>query len=260
MLLKMKYNQLKISLCFVLILFLPALCLADDMQSTFEKGNSFYGKNHYKEAITAYTQIINSGSYSAPVFFNLGNAYYKDGDLPSALLYYEKAHRLSPGDDDINFNIRFANSKTTDKIDEAPEFFLSKWWKGFMLAISANALAIIAILLILSGSGTLILYFFSSSFTIKKVSFFAALTLFFLGIFSVFVAGSQVSYFNDNKQAIIFTSVVNVKGSPAEQAATLFVLHDGTKVNISDNGNGWLKIKLANGNEGWLKLGDVKEI
>jgi tetratricopeptide (TPR) repeat protein len=260
MLLKMKYNQLKISLCFVVMLLLPALCFADDMQSAFEKGNSFYNKNHYKEAISAYTQIINSGNYSAPVYFNLGNAYYKDGDLPSALLYYEKAHRLSPGDDDINFNIRFANARTTDKIDDAPEFFLSKWWKGFMLAISANALAIIAIVLILLGSGTLILYFFSSSFSVKKVSFFVALVLFFLGIFAVSIAGSQVSYFNDNKQAIIFTSVVNVKSSPAQKAATLFVLHDGTKVNISDNSNGWLKIKLANGNEGWLKLADVKEI
>lgn len=260
MLLKMKYNQPKISLCFVVMLFLPALCLADDAQSAFEKGNSFYSKNHYKEAITTYTQIVNSGDYSALVYFNLGNAYYKDGDLPSALLYYEKAHRLSPGDDDINFNIRFANAKTTDKIDEAPEFFLSKWWKGFILAISANALAIIAIVLILFGSGTLILYFFSNSFIIKKVSFFASLVLFFLGIFAVSIAGSQVSYFNDNKQAIIFTSVVNIKGSPAEKAVTLFVLHDGTKVTISDNNNGWLKIKLANGNEGWLKSTDVKEI
>jgi len=260
MLLKMKYNQFKILLCFLAMLFLPTLCFANDMQSVFQKGNGFYNKNHYKEAIATYNQIINAGYYSAPVYFNLGNAYYKDGDLPSALLYYEKAHRLSPGDDDINFNIRFANAKTTDKIEEAPEFFLSKWWKGFILAMSADALAIIAIMLVLLGSGALILYFFSTSFSIKKFSFFGSLVLFFLGIFGVFIVGSQVSYFDNNKQAIIFTSVVNVKGSPAEQAATLFVLHDGTKINISDNSNGWLKIKLANGNEGWLKLTDVKEI
>jgi SH3-like domain-containing protein len=106
----------------------------------------------------------------------------------------------------------------------------------------------------------LILYFFSISGSVKKLSFFSAVVFFFLGIVSIIIGGSQVSYFNSNKQAIVFTSSVNVKGSPADKASTVFVLHDGTKVNILDNINGWLRIKLANGNEGWLKPADVKEI
>ena len=261
MLLKMKFDQFKIWLCFIMMLGLPLLSFGDNgTQTLFEKANTCYSKNKYKESIDAYSQLLKSGEQSANVYFNLGNAYYKEGDIASALLYYEKAHKLSPGDEDINFNIRFANARTTDKIDEAPEFFLSKWWRGVVLAVSADTLGVWAIILFLIGSGLLILYFFSVSGPVKKASFFSALALFFLGIVVIFIGGSQVSYFKGNKQGIVFTSSVNVKGSPADQATTVFVLHDGTKVNVLDNANGWLRIKLANGNEGWLKPSDIKEI
>ena len=261
MLLKMKFDLFKIGLCFIMMLGLPALSFGDDgTQALFEKANNYYSKNKYKEAISGYNQLLKLGESSAVVYYNLGNAFYRDGDIASALLYYEKAHKLSPGDEDINFNIRFANVRTTDKIDEAPELFLSKWWKGVILAISADTLGIVGIVLFLFGSGLLVFYFFSVSGSIKKLSFFSALTLFFLGIVSIVIGGSQVSYFNSNKQAIVFISSVNVKGSPTDQATTVFVLHDGTKVNVLDNANGWLKIRLANGNEGWLKPSDIKEI
>jgi tetratricopeptide (TPR) repeat protein len=261
MLLKMKFDLFKIGLCFVMMLGLPALSFGDDgTQALFEKANNYYSKNKYKEAVSTYNQLLKSGESSAIVYYNLGNAFYKDGDIASALLYYEKAHKLSPGDEDINFNIRFANARTTDKIDEAPELFLSKWWRGVILAVSADTLGIVAIVLFLFGSGLLVFYFFSVSGSIKKFSFFSGLALFFLGIVSIIIGGSQVGYFNSNKQAIVFTSSVSVKGSPADKANTVFVIHDGTKVNVLDNANGWLRIKLANGNEGWLKPSDVKEI
>jgi tetratricopeptide (TPR) repeat protein len=240
----------------ILIFMLPALCFGDDGL----KGDALYARGNYKEAVKSYQSVISEGYQSAALFYNLGNAYFKSGDIASALLYYEKAHLLSPGDEDINFNIRFANTKTTDKIDEAPEFFLTKWWSGFILAISADSLAILAVVLMLLASALLIVYFFSKHGTLKKISFFSVLGVFVLGLFSVFIAHSQVSYFNDNKQAIIFSTVANVKSGPAGQSATLFVLHDGTKVDIKETTGDWIKIKLANGNEGWLKVTDLKEI
>jgi tetratricopeptide (TPR) repeat protein len=240
----------------MMVVVLPTLCFGDDTLA----GDAYYAKGQYKEAVSSYQSVVDEGYQSAGLFYNLGNAYYKSGEIASALLYYEKAHLLSPGDEDINFNIRFANSKTVDKIDEAPEFFLTKWWNKIVLSMSANTLAIAAIFLVLSGSVLLILYFFNTNRKIKKISFFSAIALFLTGIFAVFMAQSQVSYFKDNKQAIIFASVANVKSSPTGQAATLFVLHDGTKVNVKETNGDWIKIKLANGNEGWLKTNDIKEI
>jgi tetratricopeptide (TPR) repeat protein len=257
----MKFNRLKKTIYILIALVLPLLSFgSDNTQALFEKGNAYYAKSQYKEAMATYQQILDAGYQSATVYFNMGNAGYKNGDIPTALLYYEKAHKLSPGNDDINFNIRLANSKITDKIDEVPEFFLSKWWKGFIFSFSADALAIISVVLVLVASVMLILYFFANSVSVKKSSFYASITIFFLGFITIFIAGSQVSYFDAHKQAIIFSGSVNVKSGPGEQLGTLFILHDGTKVNVLDNSNGWMKIKLANGNEGWIKLSAAKEI
>ncbi len=257
----MKFNMLKRILYLFIGFVIPSLCFGNDKeQALFASGNSDYNKGHYKEALIKYQQLLSDGYQSAALYFNMGNASYKNDDIPAALLYYGKAHKLSPGDEDINFNIRFVNLKTTDKIDESPEFFLARWWKGFVLAFSINALAILSILFVFLGSGVLVLYFFTGSVTVKKVSFFGAIALFVIGVFTFVIAGLQESYFNGHKEAIIFSNSVNVKSGPVEKTATLFVIHDGTKVNVLDDSNGWIKIKLANGNEGWIKAADVKEI
>jgi tetratricopeptide (TPR) repeat protein len=261
MILKIKFNMLKRVLYILIAFVIPAVCFgADNMQALFASGNSSYNKGQYKEALADYQKVLNEGYESAALYFNIGNASYKTGDMPSALLYYGKAHKLSPGDEDINFNIRFVNMKTTDKVDEAPEFFLVKWWKGFVLGVSAKVLGWISVLLVLLASGVLILYFFTTSIAIKKSSFYSAVILLILGALAICMGGMQVSYFKGNREAIIFNSSVTVKSGPVEKAGSLFVIHDGTKVNVLDDSNGWMKIKLANGSEGWIKATDAKEI
>lgn len=252
---------MKRALYILLAIVIPSLSFgAGQVQALFAAGNASYNKGQYKDALDSYKKIVDEGYESAPLYFNMGNASYKNGDIPSALLYYGKAHRISPGDEDINFNIKYVNLKTTDKIDEAPEFFVTKWWRGFILAISANALAWISVLLVLAGSVMLIWYFFTASVTIKKTSFYSAISFFALGLIAVFMAGMQLSYFSSHREAIVFSGTVNVNSSPVEKAKPLFVIHEGTKLDILDDSNGWLKIKLANGSEGWLKSRDVREI
>jgi tetratricopeptide (TPR) repeat protein len=256
----MKCSMLK-RLFYLLVIVFPLLSFGnDDAAMLFKKANDLYAKSQYKEALNTYQQIIDDDHQSAAVFFNMGNAAYKTGDIPSALLYYEKAHKLSPGDEDINFNLKYANLKTTDKIDAAPEFFLSRWWRTFILSISAKVLSVWSILFVLAASGALALYFFANSVSVKKASFYGALALFFVGGLSIFMANRQLSYFDDHKQAIVFSNSVNVKSGPVDKSGTLFVIHEGTKVNIMDSNNGWMKVSLANGNEGWIKTTDVKEI
>jgi tetratricopeptide (TPR) repeat protein len=242
-------------------LVLPLLSFGtDDAHTLFEKGNTYYAKAQYKEAVNTYQEIVDEGYQSAAVYFNMGNASYKNGDIPSALLFYEKAHKLAPGDDDINFNIRFVNSKTTDKVDAVPEFFLNRWWQAVMLNFSINELSVMSIVFILLGSVILAGYFFASSIALKKFSFYASLLFFFLFALTFFIAGRQTSYFENHRQAIIFSNSVNVKNGPVDKSNTLFVIHDGTKVNVLDNSNDWMKIGLPNGNVGWIKVSDAKEI
>ena len=258
--LKTSYNPLKHCLGVLLLLSLPLFSWSNDYSTTYKQANEQYKKGQYQEAIKLYSQILGGGYQSEAVYFNLGNAYFKSGDVPSALLYYEKAHKLAPGDDDVNFNIYFANSKTTDKVEPAPEFFVTQWWHSIILFFSLGTLSVLSILCFIVGSGLLVVYLFINAVTLKKMSFFAGITLLFLGLVFIFISNRQEHYFNDHHQAIIFSGSVNVRSGPGDQAATLFVLHDGTKVSILDTNNGWIKVQLANGNEGWIEQSDTKEI
>jgi tetratricopeptide (TPR) repeat protein len=257
----MKFDMLKRWFYLMIILVLPMLSFGGDgTNALFSKGNALYAKGQYKEALASYQQLIDQGYQSAAVYFNMGNASYKNDDIASAVLYYEKAHKLAPGDDDINYNLKYVNLKTTDKIEEVPEFFVTRWWRGFILSFSTQALAIWSIIFVLLGSAILALYFFAGSVSAKRASFYGYILFFFMGALTIFVADRQLSYFQDHREAVVFSASVNVKSGPVEQSNTLFVIHDGTKVNVLDNTGGWTKISLANGNEGWIKQGDVKEI
>lgn len=258
---KMRFSSLKRIAYLLTLLVLPLLSFGNDQSTTlFAKANASYAKSQYKEALSLYQKILKGGEQSAVLYYNMGNASYKLGDLPSALLYYEKAHRLQPNDEDIKVNIRIASSKTTDKIEEVPEFFLTRWWYSFILGLSVHALNAMSIVFLLFGSAFLILYFFAGTPVVKRAGFYAAMLFFVVGLFVVFITGSQVHYFEDHRQAIIFSSPVNVKSAPSDQAKLLFVVHDGTKVNILETKGDWLKISLLNGNEGWIRQSESKEI
>ncbi|RKR84944.1 SH3 domain-containing protein [Mucilaginibacter gracilis] len=245
----------------LLLLALPLISLANsETDALFAKANNQYSKAKYKDAVQTYQSILSNGYQSAAVYFNLGNAYYKLGDIPSALLYYEKAHKLNPGDDDINFNIQLTTLKTTDKIDAAPDLFLTKWWQAFVLCCSVTTLGWLSVLFFIAGFGVLIVYLFAATVSLKRGTFYTSMALLFLGLLSILMAANQVHYFTSHQQAIVFSNSVTVKSEPEKAAKTLFVIHEGTKVDVLENTNGWLRVKLLNGNDGWILPADVKEI
>jgi tetratricopeptide (TPR) repeat protein len=259
--LKIKYNRLQSGLYLLLLLSLPVLSFGSDATTVlFTKGNQQYAKGQYQQAEQSYLQIVNDGYQSAAVYYNLGDVYYKLDDIPSALLYFEKAHKLNPADQDINANIRLARSKTTDKLDQVPEFFVTAWWHSFILSLSASTLGVLSVLLLLAGFAVLIIYIFTHSIGIKKTSFFMGIVLICFGLITIFIANRQVYYFNNHHQAIIFTSSVTAKSSPDSNAKPLFVVHEGTKVDIMQTQDNWIEVELPNGNAGWIAASDVQQI
>jgi tetratricopeptide (TPR) repeat protein len=258
--LKTSYNLIRRGIYLFVLLFLPLFSWSNDYGTHYKKANDQYKNAQYQDAIKSYEQILDAGYKQEMVYFNLGNAYFKLGDIPSALLYYEKAHKLAPGDEDINFNIYFANSKTADKVEPEPVFFVTQWWHSIILFFSIGTLSALSVLSFIVGSGLLILYLFSNVIALKKLAFYTGTLVLISGLLFVFISNRQAHYFNDHQQAIIFSGSVNVRSGPGDQAAALFVLHDGTKVNVLDTNNGWIKIQLANGNEGWIQQSDIKEI
>lgn len=96
---------------------LSALAGPSGLESSWQSANQFYSDGNYEDAVNQYESILNSGYESSELYFNLGNAYFKLNQIPSAILYYEKARKLAPEDEQINFNLSLANSRIVDKME-----------------------------------------------------------------------------------------------------------------------------------------------
>jgi len=229
-------------------------------QTLFGNANELYKKAQYKEAVNLYKQIVEDDYQSAEVFYNMGNAFYKLGDIPSSLLYFEKAHKLNPWDEDIEQNIQLANSKLKVKTDPEPSFFLTDCWYRFILLFSENTLSVFSVFCWIAASTSLIIYLFAPSVSQKKATFYIGIFLFVFGAFCMFITKKQSDYLDEHQHAIVFSNAVNVKSEPANGSKNLFIIHAGLKVAVLQKEQGWFKIKLPNGNQGWIATNDAKEI
>lgn len=222
--------------------------------------NNAYDQGLYDSALNTYNQVINNGIESGEMYYNMGNAYYKNNDVASAILYYEKAKKLLPNDEDILYNLNIANSMIVDKIEKVPELFYYRWWNFFYNALGADAWTIFALVSFSFLIVTIGLFIISRKRQYRKLSFYIGM-LFLVITIATFALASQKYYYNiEHKEAIVFTSSITVKSSPTLNAVDLFVIHEGTKVKIIDKIDNWAEIKIQNGSVGWLPEESLKEI
>jgi tetratricopeptide (TPR) repeat protein len=243
-----------------LFAFVNTIHAEDLTKETFQQGNEAYQSGDYLKAIEYYNQIIDNGYKTPELFYNLGNAYYKLKNIPNAILNYERALKLAPDDEDIQFNIRLANLQTLDKIEPLPKVFYQEWWEslsGWHSSGTWSVLMVIFIWLTFIGlAGFLLLY---SPFK-RKISFFILILSFVFAVLSYIFAETNYAEETSKDSAIIFSESVYVKSSPDAESTDLFILHEGTKVEVLDEVGTWSKIKLANGNVGWLPQNTIEII
>ena len=242
----------------LLIYLLPAY--AGGVDTLYTKANEEYNKELYTNAIDDYLRIIQSGFESPEVYYNLGNAYFKIDDYPSAILYYEKAKKLAPNDEDINFNLKVANTKIVDKIEPLPELFLKRWWKAIYNLFNSTVWSWIAIISFIIFFFLLGFYLLSNKVFVRKASFYTGVLAIFITVLSLILAFEKYQVEHNQKEAIVFTPTLTVKSSPSESSVDLFVIHEGSKVQIIDKVGGWYEIRIASGSVGWLPADAVKEI
>ncbi len=245
---------------FVIIIAASATTFSTPAEEQFKQANDLYQKGEYDKASAIYEEIIDQGYSNAEVYYNLGNAYYKLDKVPDAIINYERARRLNPDDEDIDFNLNIANLKIVDKIKPVPKFFLTEWLIGIRDLWGSRTWAIFAVIFVWVAAIFLSGFILIWSPSVKKLMFSLAIISVILATFS-FVFGWQSSEIEKtHDHAIIFPSSVYVKSSPDENGNDLFILHEGTKVQIMDKVGDWNKIKLADGNVGWLLAETVEVI
>jgi tetratricopeptide (TPR) repeat protein len=228
--------------------------------SLFSKANEAYKKNQFDTAVVLYDSIVKSGFETPELYFNLGNVYFKKKDIANAILNYERARKLSPGDDDINFNLQLSQTMITDKINLLPEFFLTRWWRNFTELYSSDTWARFSISFFIAFLVFTILYLFANRMWLKKISFWIGIILLTVCVLSFSSSWYNKQAYQNRTSAIVMNPSVTIKSSPDENGTELFVIHEGTKVWVTDEVGEWLKIKIADGNNGWLKKVDVEPI
>ena len=221
--------------------------------SVVQAGNLYYVNNDYQKAADSYQLVLDSGYVAAELYFNLGNAYYRMNNYALAILNYERALLLAPSDKDIKFNLQLANAHVVDKIDVIPEFFLKRWILKVIGFTSSNIWAIISMSAFIVFMMLFLIYLFTAKMFLKQFSFYLLILFFVISAACFVFSRSRQQMIMMRNGAIIVAPSVTAKSSPDEYGTNLFILHEGTKVEVVDSIGKWNEIKISNGNKGWVK-------
>ncbi len=236
-----------------IVLFLGVISArSQSLDQLWDEANTAYINADYQAAIATYDSILATGNVSYKIYYNLGNAYFKEGKIGPSILNYNRALRLAPSDQDIKYNLRVANSYVKDKIEHVPEFFLKTWFRALRMSLSSNTWAAISLILLICMLACVLLYLLATKLLLRKSGFYGAITLLLLFIFSVVSASIGRRELTHAEEAIVMSSAAPVKSSPDNSSKDLFVLHEGTKVRVLNSLEEWREISIADGNKGWI--------
>ncbi len=237
-----------------LLVLLSLTALPNDLLVKAEKA---YEQREYKKAIQCYEDLIKEGYVSYKLYYNLGNAYYRNHQLGKAIFNYERAKKLNNDDEDVKTNLNLAYTKTIDKIEVKENFFISAVKTNVLSSFTTTTWAWLSI--VVGALFFVFLYLFIAGHTvvIKRLSFFVSLILLISFFIVYFLGNSAQNAKVQNDFAIITVPETKVFTEPTATSTSKFGLHEGTRVRIVELNADWILIKLENGNEGWLRLNDV---
>lgn len=229
--------------------------------ATKADADSAYIRNDFVAAVELYESILKNDGEAADIYYNLGNSYYKMNNIAKAVLNYERALLLNPGNGDIRFNLELARSKTVDKVTPPSEMFFVTWTQSLINTMSEQAWARTGIIAFILTILTLSLFIFGKRIILKKIGFIAAICFFLITILANLFASEQKAELINHDNAIIMAPSVTVKSTPNESGTDLFILHEGRKVMIKDNTmKEWKEIRLEDGNVGWVPTSVIEII
>jgi len=241
-----------------ILIGLFTVTLTGQETSAFDKATEAYAEEDYQAAIDYYQEILDQGKTSTEVYFNLGNSYFRMDEIGPSIYYYNKALQLSPNDADVKNNLLFAEERTIDLIEEAPKTGWKNFWDSFISIFSFNTWAVVAIICLFIFMAFGAWYYFTVKSGKKRLFFIIASIGLIGGILSVIFAYEQFDTQQSKRYAIVFSEESEVHSEPNHNSQEIFTLHEGTKVKVLDNFNGYSKISLADGTIGWIDEQAIK--
>lgn len=248
---------MKMKFLFVLSLFWSLAAVADvDEQQLFEQANEAYESGEFQTAIQYYDSLTEFGQSTA-LYYNLGNAYFKTNQVAEAILYYERALKLNPNDPDIHYNLQLANERIKDNIEKLPELNIARWWSNFTLSLGVDLWGWLSIGLMIVAMVLMMVFLLAGRRGLRMFGFYTALVLILFSGFSYYQGAQARQMIEANTEAIVLSPRVDVKGAPTNTGINVFVIHEGTKVQVLGEREEWVHIRIASGNEGWILQSDL---
>lgn len=251
-------------LAILLLLALPlsqARAAESYPDSLWNAGVAAYTEGDFASALQDWEDVRATGLMSKELYYNLGNAYFKTGEMAQSILWYERALKLDPSDADIRHNLEYARSLTQDRIEEVPEIFFEQWGHAMCYLLPSNTWAVLCLVFLAAAVAMALLFLLGSTAGRRRVGFFMGIACLLLAFLGWDFAQWQRQEALAQDRAIVMRPVSSVKSSPsAESAKDLFILHEGTRVKILDNVGSYTNIELGDGRQGWIPSGDIEVI
>jgi tetratricopeptide (TPR) repeat protein len=246
-------NSSSIKLLFTFLLLTVGVLLAQDPKTLFHQANQAYQSQEYEKATALYQQILSQGYESKEVYYNLGDCFYRLNQVGQAVLYYEKALKLDPHDEDIRYNLELANLKVIDRIEIPPRLFVFEIWDDLKTFYSLTQLTRLVAILFAITIILVIIWLFIRQYRLRRWLISLAAIAGFLTIFWSCILIMQSQSYMKQREAVVLVPSVTVRSAPDDSSTDVFVLHEGVKVHLDELRAQWVKISLADGKSGWLR-------
>ena len=228
--------------------------------SVAQSGDDYYRMGDYQAAAEAYETTLSEGLTSPELHYNLGGAYYHEGQMGKAILNYERALRLDPSFKDAKENLALANSHTTDHIAVLPKPLFVRWWNNLCTSMLPGGWRVVWLVLFALLGAAIVMLRIGNTVTIRKTSLAAAAATLFLLIVTTALLIGSTRRFNAHSEAIVTQQAVTLKASPDNKSADKMTIHEGTKATITDHLPGWYKITLSDGTVAWCTQEAIERI
>ena len=251
---------------YMAVMLLIALPFAASAQTQYQDSlwnaaNTAYVDGRWMDAVADYELIASMGLESAPLYCNTGDAYFKDGNIPKAILYYERALKIDPSYEDAKYNLELLSNTIQDRIVAVPEFVLKAWARKLCYMMDSDALAVLFLVFLALTLGLALLFVLSPSVAGRRTGFFTGIVTLIIAVACLSFSLWQKKEYMTADDAIVMRPVTSVKSSPSSEVSKdLFILHEGTKVKIIDEVGKWKNIELVDGRQGWLPAEDIEVI
>ncbi len=233
---------------------------AETPDALWDEANTAYLNADYHTAIEVYERILAQGLVSAKLYYNIANAYFKEGNIGKSILFYNRALRLVPGSEDVRYNLAVAEAMTKDKIEEIPEFFAVAWMRSLRHTMGCTSWSILSLVLLAAMLGLLLLYLLAQRIGLRKAGFYGTLAAFVLFVLTTWFAVLERREMLRSDEAVVMVASSAVKSSPDHAATDLFMLHEGTKATVTAALDDWCEITLADGKKGWIECRKIEII